>query len=177
MSSELLCLDVAIDHRIRHQIKPSRGEQGEHSIAHFIKLEDLYRSLDRIDHFEFLVTADLAGPLRMGGILVILHRPTNDHPFSEGTDRVVEKSPTLRALKDAFELFDISLTGEVSLIDAFPFLPRADLRTTGVDAYNARSNRHFSSFLGAVVAKQPQVALSDVTSKALESARYFLSGG
>lgn len=159
MSSELLGLDIAIDHRIRRQIKPSRRGQEGHSIAHFIKLEDLYRSLDRIDHFEFLVTADLAGHLRTGGILVILHRPTNKHPFTEGTDRVVEESPTLRALRDAFELFDISLPGEVSLIDAFPFLPRTDMRTMSVDAYNAQSKRHFSSFLGAVVAKQPHVAL------------------
>lgn len=159
MSSKLVCLDVAIDHRIRRQIKPGTREHGEQSTAHIIELESLYRSITRRDYFEFLTTVDLAGPRRRGGILVALERPTNSHPFSDGTHVVVEESPTLRALRDAFELFDLSILGDVSVVDAFPFLSREEISTMSTTAYNAEAKRRFSSFLAAVLAKQPDVVL------------------
>lgn len=161
MSPNLVCLDVAIDHRIWCQIKPSTKEHDDRSTAHIIELESLYRSITRRDYFEFLTTVDLAGPMRRwgGGILVALERPANSHPFSDGTHVVVDESPTLRALRDAFELFYLSILGSVSLMDAFPFLSREEIRTMSTTAYNAEAKRRFSSFLAAVLAKQPDVVL------------------
>ncbi|KAJ6006128.1 hypothetical protein N7451_004072 [Penicillium sp. IBT 35674x] len=157
--SSTVCLDIAIDHRICRLIKPSTNEKIQSDSAHILQLEELFRSLGDKDPCEFVTTADLAGPERKGGILVALERPANNHPFSDGTDVVVEGSPSLRALKDIFSLFDLSLVRDVSVIDAFPFLPKGNLGPVGTDSYKATSDLHFTYFLGAVVAKQPDVVL------------------
>ncbi|UKZ74603.1 hypothetical protein TrVFT333_002273 [Trichoderma virens FT-333] len=104
MASSGVCLDVAIDHRIRQLLQPAINIEANPSDgSHLKKLEQLHQSVhdkevDALD--ELLVTKELAKPLSKGGLVVALIRPASNHPFADGVEVVVEESPTLRALRD-----------------------------------------------------------------------------
>ncbi|KKP07029.1 hypothetical protein THAR02_00908 [Trichoderma harzianum] len=162
MSSTGICLDVAIDHRIRQLLKPRPNTKVNSLYSnHVEKLLELYpfdhRKWFDASH-ELLVTEELAKPLTQGGIVVALLRPANYHPFSKGVDVVVEKSPTLRALRDVFALVGLDLVQHITVLDSLPFLPKAD-RYTPDKKYTKALNEHHEAFLDAVVAKRPDVVL------------------
>jgi hypothetical protein len=95
-----MCLDVAVDHRIRKLFKPvltNLTERSEHVSCIEAQGEMLNRSCA-----EIRVTAQLAGPAFKGGIAIALQQPRCDHPFDMGLDAVVEDCKTLRALHDIF---------------------------------------------------------------------------
>jgi len=161
------CLHVAIDHRIRRLLKPGQlAMESPSSHIHIQKLGQLYplllsrRKDDPI--FEVLVTEQLAQPRRQGGILVALARPANNHPFSEGVDVVVEKCPTLRALRDIFLLMELDLVTQITVLDSLPLLPledREQMLKENRKAYVPMREEHHAVFLEAVVAKHPEVVL------------------
>ncbi|QYS92770.1 hypothetical protein H0G86_000168 [Trichoderma simmonsii] len=165
MSSTGICLDVAIDHRIRQLLKPRPNRTVNSSYSnHVEKLQELYPFVHRkwLDpSHELLVTEELAKPLTQGGIVVALLRPANYHPFSKGVDVVVEESPTLRALRDVFALVGLDLVQHITVLDSLPFLRRADRSTRFEDdeEYTRALNEHHAAFLDAVVAKRPDVVL------------------
>ncbi|KAJ4865564.1 hypothetical protein T069G_02094 [Trichoderma breve] len=165
MSSTGICLDVAIDHRIRQLLKPrANGKVNSLYSDHVEKLQELYPFVHRkwLDpSHELLVTEELAKPLTQGGIVVALLRPADYHPFSKGVDVVVEKSPTLRALRDVFALVGLDLVQHITVLDSLPFLRKADRSTRFEDdeKYTRALNEHHAAFLDAVVAKRPDVVL------------------
>ncbi|KAK4078936.1 hypothetical protein Trihar35433_41 [Trichoderma harzianum] len=167
MSSTGICLDVAIDHRIRQLLKPRPNSKVNSLYVysnHVEKLQKLYSFVHRkwIDaSHELLVTEELAKPLTQGGIVVALLRPADYHPFSKGVDVVVEESPTLRALRDVFALVGLDLVQHITVLDSLPFLPKADRYTLFGDdeEYTRALNEHHAAFLDAVVAKRPDVIL------------------
>ena len=98
-----LCLDVAVDHRIRLLFKPVCNDLTEPS-NHVSRIKARGRSLER-PHSEIQVTAQLAGPAFKGGIAVALQQPRHNHPFEEGLDAVIRDCETLYALDDVFPLY------------------------------------------------------------------------
>ena len=74
-----LCLDVAVDHRIRLLFKPVCNDLTEPS-NHVSRIKARGRSLER-PHSEIQVTAQLAGPAFKGGIAVALQQPRHNHPI------------------------------------------------------------------------------------------------
>ncbi|KAL6790950.1 hypothetical protein J3E68DRAFT_411689 [Trichoderma sp. SZMC 28012] len=165
MSSTGICLDVAIDHRIRQLLKPRPNKEVNSLYSnHMEKLQKVYPFVHRkwLDaSHELLVTEELAKPLTQGGIVVALLRPADYHPFSKGVDVVVEESPTLRALRDVFALVGLDLVQHITVLDSLPFLPKADRSTRFEDdeEYTRALNEHHAAFLDAVVAKRPDVVL------------------
>ncbi|KAL7916725.1 hypothetical protein GGI35DRAFT_433913 [Trichoderma velutinum] len=168
MASTAVCLDVAIDHRIRRLLKPGLSIKVNPSRPdgeHVEKLRQLYPSVlsKRNDaSHELRVTEQLAEPLSQGGLVVALLRPANDHPFADGVDVVVEKSPTLRALRDVFKILDLDLVKDVTVLDALPFMPKKDIPNTfgnGMTEYLAARQGCHQVFLEAMVAKRPDVVL------------------
>ncbi|UNI22808.1 hypothetical protein JDV02_008662 [Purpureocillium takamizusanense] len=60
----------------------------------------------------------------MGGIVVVLRQPRDDHPFHEGIDAVIDDCARLRALDDVFRndsRGSIDIRKHVSIIDLLPF--------------------------------------------------------
>ncbi|KAK0763483.1 hypothetical protein N5P37_002860 [Trichoderma harzianum] len=164
MPSTGICLDVAIDHRIRQLLKPRPNTKVNSLYSnHVEKLQELRPFVHRrrdASH-ELLVTEELAKPLTQGGIAVALLRPANYHPFSSGVDVVVEKSPTLRALRDVFALIGLDLVQHITILDSLPFLRKMDQYSLFGDdeEYTRALNEHHEVFLDAVVAKRPDVVL------------------
>lgn len=95
-----VCLDVAVDHRIRRLFKPVLDDLTERS-NHVSRIEARGRSLKR-SREEIQVTAQIAGPAVKGGIAVALQQPRHNHPFEKGLNAVIENCETLYALYDIF---------------------------------------------------------------------------
>ncbi|KAI0120743.1 hypothetical protein BJ170DRAFT_688563 [Xylariales sp. AK1849] len=95
------CLGVAIEHRIRRLIKPVEYFLPDKTGNHTSILDARGRCLGRSEA-ERAVTAELAGPLSIGGIAVVLQQPRHDHPFQLGVEAVIEDCATLHALDDVF---------------------------------------------------------------------------
>src|SRR5687767_1645452 len=71
--------------------------------ASFDNIVRLIGSLRRqeVSGDEYNVTKALAGPFRVGGLLVLLQEPLGNHPWSKGADTVVSSCPTLNMLNEA----------------------------------------------------------------------------
>ncbi|KAF2963610.1 hypothetical protein GQX73_g9971 [Xylaria multiplex] len=125
--SPIICLDVAIDHRIKRLCKSTLQPQGvpepsEHlSILHQHGIR-LGRNAEEIK-----ATTGLAGPATTGGILVTLKQPRYNHPFEKGLDAVIRDCESLSALDQLFEAAScgtLSLKRDVSVVDLLPFTPQ-----------------------------------------------------
>ncbi|KAJ2990376.1 hypothetical protein NUW58_g2985 [Xylaria curta] len=156
-SAPAICLDVAIDHRIRRLCKPTlepRGvpEPSEHlSILqqHGVRLG---RGTDEIN-----VTTRLAGPATTGGILVTLKQPRYNHPFKDGLGAVIRDCDTLSALEQLFQVAScgmLTLKHDVSLVDLLPFTPQ---QTETIPPQALRNALEASRL--AICAKHPDVVL------------------
>ena len=91
-----LCLDVAIDHRIRRLFRlvaplPDPAQNASYNGTHPSALEVFGRSRGASDA-EIAVTTELAGPASSpGGIAVVLQQPRGNHRFHLGTAAVIRE--------------------------------------------------------------------------------------
>ena len=95
---ESIALEIAIDHRIRRLFRPV-PHSGENSSGgfHVSTIEAFGHDL-RLDEDEIEVTAKLAGPLSIGGIVIMLQQPRDNHPSEAGIHAVIDDCDTLIAL-------------------------------------------------------------------------------
>ena len=118
-----VCLDVAIDHRIRRLFKPVIDNQTERS-NHVSRIEARGRFLGRGSD-EIKVTAKLAGPAVKGGIAITLQQPRHNHPFEEGIDAVIEDCESLYALYDVFRTVScetLDIRTDITIVDLLPYV-------------------------------------------------------
>ncbi|KAH7259800.1 hypothetical protein MRS44_008454 [Fusarium solani] len=126
MSSETrprVCLDVAIDHRIRRLFEPVNHYQTGHS-NHVSRIEALGQSLGRSSN-EIKTTAKLAGPAVKGGIAITLQQPRHNHPFEKGLDTVIEDCESLYALYDVFRTVScgtLDIRTNITIVDMLPYV-------------------------------------------------------
>ncbi|KAK2590904.1 hypothetical protein QQS21_011402 [Conoideocrella luteorostrata] len=118
-----ICLDVAIDHRIRRlfQLVPVDSTKPSNHVS-CIKSRgrSLGRSEDEID-----VTAQLAGPPFQGGIAITLQQPRSDHPFHKGVNAVVDDCKSLKAIADVFSVASngsLRIGSSFGVVDLLPFI-------------------------------------------------------
>ncbi|KAI0532084.1 hypothetical protein GGR58DRAFT_198799 [Xylaria digitata] len=127
INSPIICLDVAIDHRIKRLCKPTLQPQGvPEPSEHLSILQQHGVKLGRKTE-EIRVTSRLAGPATTGGILVTLKQPRYNHPFEKGLGAVIQDCETLSALEQLFKAAScgtLSLKRHVSLVDLLPFTPQ-----------------------------------------------------
>ena len=72
---------------------------------------------------------DFAGPMTLGGLMILLLRPLEDHPWSKGTTEVIEECATWRCLKEALYICSLDLITDVSVMDLQPFLSETSYKT------------------------------------------------
>lgn len=150
-----VCLNIAVDHRIRAYFEPVTFKPGSpsHHVSHIQRLgESLGRS-----RAEVQVTSGLAGPALKGGIVVTLQQPRNNHPYEHGIDSVIDDCRTLHALKDIFRVVScetLDIRTDISIIDLLPYISK-DVK--GVNETELKYvSRHM---LQAVCLKEPNVVL------------------
>ncbi|KAJ4986358.1 hypothetical protein SVAN01_08175 [Stagonosporopsis vannaccii] len=150
-----VCLDVAVDHRIRALCKPVTLSSRESS-KHVSRIRTLGESLRR-PRKEIQVTSELAGPAVKGGIAIILQQPRGNHPFEAGVDGVIADCETLYALYETFPVVScgtLDIRSDISIIDLLPYMSdRAD----NVD--EADLKRLFNHSAQAICDKEPDVLL------------------
>ena len=120
-----ICLDVAVDHRIRRLFRSVSYDVTECS-DHVSHIEARGRSLKR-SHDEIKVTSQLAGPAIKGGIAVVLQQPRHNHPFEKGLSAVIEDCETLYALDDVFSAVSresLSIRTNITVVDLLPYISR-----------------------------------------------------
>ncbi|KIL93648.1 hypothetical protein FAVG1_02208 [Fusarium avenaceum] len=126
MSSETrseVCLDVAIDHRIRRLFKPVADYQTEPS-NHVSRIEARGRFLGRGSD-EIKTTVELAGPAVKGGIAITLQQPRHNHPFEKGIDAVIGDCESLYALYDVFRTVScetLDIRADITIVDLLPYV-------------------------------------------------------
>lgn len=153
--SEKVCLDVAVDHRIRKLFKPvltNLTERSEHVSCIEAQGEMLKRSCA-----EIRVTAQLAGPAFKGGIAIALQQPRCDHPFDMGLEAVVEDCKTLRALHDIFIAVScgtLDIRTDITIIDLLPYVSK-DVAEIGYDELRET----FRASVQLICEKEPDVLL------------------
>ena len=154
MSSHI-CLDIAVDHRIKLLCKPTNISETENS-RHVEDIKERGRLLGRSEA-EIDVTAQLAGPSKKGGIAVMLQQPRTYHPFEDGIEEVVNDCDTLYAIQDAFDLVScttLDIRKNVAVIDLMPYV--SDTVSTMKDA-NLRAA--FKPAVEAIAEMEPDVLL------------------
>ncbi|RYC78475.1 hypothetical protein BFJ63_vAg18651 [Fusarium oxysporum f. sp. narcissi] len=150
-----VCLDIAVDHRIRLLFKPVSANSTEHS-NHVSRIKSRGLSLKRSYH-EIGVTAKLAGPESKGGITVVLQQPRHNHPFKDGLDTVINDCETLCALDDVFTAVScgtLNIRTDITIIDLLPFMSQ-DVKQ--IDDINLRES--FRASGRAICDKEPDVLL------------------
>ncbi|KAK1972510.1 hypothetical protein LY78DRAFT_650505 [Colletotrichum sublineola] len=150
-----VCLDIAVDHRIRKLLKPVPKYATEPS-THVSRLEQEGRSL-QLPRAEIQVTAQLAGPPVKGGIVVMLQQPRNNHPFGQGLGAVIDDCETFRALEDIFTVVSrgtLDFRKDIAVVDLLPFVA-GDPR----DIDDARLRKAFRTSTATVCDKRPDVLL------------------
>ncbi|KAJ5815545.1 hypothetical protein N7474_007322 [Penicillium riverlandense] len=118
-----VCLDVAVDHRIRRLFKPVPNELTKRS-NHVSCIEARGWSLKR-PHSETQVTTQLAGPAVKGGIAVALQQPRHNHPFEKGLNAVIQDCETLRAIDDIFAVVScdsLNIRTNIAVVDLLPYV-------------------------------------------------------
>ncbi|KAL1954752.1 hypothetical protein VTO42DRAFT_752 [Malbranchea cinnamomea] len=126
--------DIAIDHRLRPLFKPvSLRSQGVPNGTHVQDIRAIGSRITRggeeIPAEEIETTVDLARPETEGGIAVVLSQPAKSHLLHEGISRVIEKSPTLQVLDEAFDIASLSTLSfqkDISVMDRSPFIQRGN---------------------------------------------------
>jgi hypothetical protein len=106
--------------------------QGDDSHAQLLETLARERTDRYISKGEINITLELSGPQTIGGITVVLQQPARFHPYSEGLEAVVDYSPTLSTIDEAFSAVScgtISIgSSTLSLIDSLPYVgPDDDL--------------------------------------------------
>jgi hypothetical protein len=158
MTSEMhlnVCLDVAVDHRIKRLFKPVPQEQTDHS-NHVSRIEQRGRLLKR-SRDEIEITAKLAGPKFKGGIAIVLQQPRHNHPFEHGINSVIEDCETLHALYEVFSTVScgtLDIRNDISVIDLLPYMP-----DNVADIDNAVLKESFKVSAQAICDKAPKVLL------------------
>ncbi|KAH8891465.1 hypothetical protein GQ53DRAFT_806457 [Thozetella sp. PMI_491] len=153
-----VCLDVAIDHRIRKLFGPvllpvAHAPVGEHLSILRAAGQRWGRPSAEID-----VTTALAGPASTGGIAVVLQQPRDNHPFEQGAQAVIQDCRTLDALQELFSAVScgtVDLLTDVTVIDLLPYTPERERTKLGVKAMRET----FSTSVDAFCAKEPDVVL------------------
>ncbi|OBR16274.1 hypothetical protein CH63R_01454 [Colletotrichum higginsianum IMI 349063] len=150
-----VCLDIAIDHRIRRLFKPVFQPHTEPS-KHVSRIEAEGRSLE-LPIAEIEVTAKLAGPPVMGGIAVLLQQPRHNHPFEQGLDAVIADCETLRALDDIFSVVScgtMDISKNIAVIDLVPYVTKSL-----ADVDDTRLKNAFHTSVETILDKRPDVLL------------------
>lgn len=150
-----VCLNVAVDHRIRRLYNPVQIDTSIPS-SHVSRIKTRGATLlcteDEID-----VTAQLAGPATKGGIVVMLQQPRANHPFQKGIDAVIEGCDTLKAVDDIFSTVScntLDIRTNVAVLDLLPFVSD--------EAYSMPDDKLRDSFyasVGAICDKEPDVVV------------------
>ena len=118
-----VCLDVAVDHRIRRLFKPVSIDMPGRS-NHVSCIESRGWSLKR-PRSEIQVTTHLAGPAVKGGIAVALQQPRHNHPFEKGLNAVIQGCETLCALDDVFAIVScgtLNIRTNIAVVDLLPYV-------------------------------------------------------
>ena len=162
MDPEDICLDIAIDHRIKMLFGPIELNQS-HAVAapqsHVHLLTRLARTVERdnepIPNEEVQVARELALPSSPGGMLIMLFQPANDHPYHLGTRVTVQSSPTLHTTDAMLRTVSCGTLNinNVSLVDSLLFVRKCD------DMSEADKNTVRQNVYDIVVAKQPKGVL------------------
>ncbi|OAL42718.1 hypothetical protein IQ07DRAFT_668990 [Pyrenochaeta sp. DS3sAY3a] len=152
-----VCLDIAIDHRLRPLFRPLNtacdSSQGDHVRLVRRLGHDLLRDGKKIRSDEIKMAVYLAMPSTTGGICFVLQQPANNHPYHLGVDTVVESSPTLRALLlEAWNTVSCN-SSKPSILDRLPFIRSQD----GIDS-NLQHLVQERSF-AMIKAKRPKVVV------------------
>jgi hypothetical protein len=152
-----VCLDVAIDHRLRPLFRPldtaCDNSQGDH-VRLIRKLgQDLLRNGKKICSDEIEMAAYLATPSTTGGICFVLQQPANNHPYHLGVDAVVASSPTIRTLLlEAWNTVSCN-SSKPSILDRLPFIRCQD--AVDPDLQHFVQERSFAM----IKAKRPKVVV------------------
>ena len=155
-NSSAVCLDVAVDHRLRLLCKPTWTEGDLEPSTHLSVLERYGRKLG-CDSDEIKVTSQLAGPASTGGILVVLQQPRDNHPFKSGLRSVIEDCESLTALDELFKTAScgtLNVRESVSLVDLLPFTPEQPSKLPSGELQDA-----FEAARLTICAKRPDVVL------------------
>ena len=150
-----VCLDVAVDHRIRRTFKPVTKYQTERS-NHVSRIEARGRSLER-SREEIQVTAQMAGPAVKGGIAVVLQQPRHNHPFENGLAAVIEDCETLYAFYDIFTAVScrtLDIRTDITFVDLLPYVSED---VAEID--DAKLEESFRVSVQTICDKQPDVLL------------------
>lgn len=153
----LVCLGVAVDHRIRRLFKPLDLGGPTESPKHSSVFENRGKSLGRSDE-EIQVTAQLAGSPVKGGIAVTLQQPRHNQPFEQGLNAVIKESKTLSALNDIFTAVScrtLDIRTNVAVINLLPYESERDL--TKID--DAKLRESFRVSAQAIYDEKPAVLL------------------
>ncbi|GJC77457.1 hypothetical protein ColLi_00295 [Colletotrichum liriopes] len=150
-----ICLDIAVDHRIRRLFRPVPRYATEPS-THVSRIEKEGRSL-QLYRAEIQVTAQLAGPPVKGGIVVMLQQPRSNHPFERGLDAVINDCETLRALEDIFTVVSrgtLNFRRDIAVLDLLPYVSGDPS-----DIDDTRLKNAFRTSTATVCDKRPDVLL------------------
>ncbi|GKT82462.1 hypothetical protein Ct61P_00312 [Colletotrichum tofieldiae] len=150
-----ICLDIAVDHRIRRLFRPVPRYVTEPS-THVSRIEKEGRSL-QLYRAEIQVTAQLAGPPVKGGIVVMLQQPRSNHPFERGLDAVINDCETLRALEDIFTVASrgtLNFRRDIAVVDLLPYVSGDPS-----DIDDTRLKNAFRTSTATVCDKRPDVLL------------------
>ncbi|KAL0929716.1 uncharacterized protein CTRU02_215358 [Colletotrichum truncatum] len=150
-----ICLNVAIDHRIRRLSKPVRKYETDPS-THVSRIEKAGQLL-KLPRPEIQVTAEMAGPSVKGGIAVMLQQPRHNHPFEKGLDAVIDDCETFRALEDIFNVVScgsLDFRKDISVIDLLPYVSGEISEVDDAALQNA-----FRTSASVICDKEPDVLL------------------
>ncbi|GKT55869.1 hypothetical protein ColTof4_11716 [Colletotrichum tofieldiae] len=150
-----ICLDIAVDHRIRRLFRPVPRYATEPS-THVSRIEKEGRSL-QLYRAEIQVTAQLTGPPVKGGIVVMLQQPRSNHPFEKGLDAVINDCESLRALEDIFTVVSrgtLNFRRDVAVVDLLPYVSGDPS-----DIDDTRLKNAFRTSTATVCDKRPDVLL------------------
>jgi hypothetical protein len=150
-----VCLDVAVDHRIRRLFKPVLDEPTERS-NHVSRIKARGQSLNR-SREEILVTAQIAAPALKGGIAIALQQPRHNHPFEKGLNIVVENCETHYALYDIFTAAScgtLDIRTNITVVDLLSYVSED---VSKIDDANLRES--FRAVQQIICDKEPDVLL------------------
>ncbi len=157
ISLPTICLDIAIDHRIRRLCKPTLQPTGVPEPSDHLSIIQQHGVRLGCEKDEIKVTSQLAGPATTGGILVTLSQPRYEHPYDKGLDAVIQDCGTFSALEELFKVAScgtLTLQKHVSLVDLLPFTPQR------VENVSCRAlEEAFEASRLAICAKSPDVVL------------------
>jgi hypothetical protein len=164
-------LGIPVDYKLWDSIRKLINEEstalaGPES-SHIEKLRTLSTTISPgglpISNEEVNFACYLAEPAVQGGIVIVLKQPWKNQEYNKTTEEVVNECPTLAAIRDLADFFNIPLSG-LSIFDAFPFI--TELKLDPKDAYHAESH---DTFYQMMVAKRPAVVLTAWESSPFES--------